>query len=148
MEEKFLKEALKEARRAYEEGEVPVGCVLVREGKILSRARNRVEREKNPLRHAEIVALEKALKETGEKYLYGCTLYVTLEPCVMCSYALVLARVERVVFMALDEKHGGVMSLFSILDEPLLNHRVRWEYRPLEEASALLRTFFRERRKE
>ncbi len=141
-----MEEALKEARKAYELSEVPVGCVLVREGDIISRAHNRVETLKDPTAHAEVLALREAFRRLGKKWLEDCTLYVTLEPCIMCSYALVLARVREVVFGALDEKHGGVMSLYNILDDPRLNHRIRWVYLPTEECSELLKDFFRERR--
>lgn len=141
-----MEEALKEARKAYELSEVPVGCVLVREGRIISRAHNRVEELGDPTAHAEMLALKEALGKLGKKWLEGCTLYVTLEPCIMCSYALVLARVREVVFGAPDERHGGVMSLYNILDDPRLNHRVRWVYLPTEECSRLLKDFFRERR--
>ena len=146
MREHFMEEALKEARKAYELSEVPVGCVLVREGRIISRAHNRVEELGDPTAHAEMLALKEALGKLGKKWLEGCTLYVTLEPCIMCSYALVLARVREVVFGAPDERHGGVMSLYNILDDPRLNHRVRWVYLPTEECSRLLKEFFRERR--
>jgi len=144
--ERFLREALKEAKKAYEEGEVPVGALVVREGKVLARAGNKVEALKDPTAHAELLAIREACKRTGEKFLYGATLFVTLEPCVMCAYACVLARIERVVFSAKDPKHGGVMSLFTLFEEPRLNHRVVWEYYPLKEAEKLLRSFFKERR--
>lgn len=146
MREDFLKEALEEARRALELGEVPVGCVVVKGDRIISRAHNLVETLKDPTAHAEILAIRGASKELGDWRLRDCSVYVTLEPCVMCSYALVLARVKEVVFGALDEKHGGVMSLYNLLDDPRFNHRVRWIYHPLEECGKLLRDFFRERR--
>ena len=141
-----MEEALKEARKAYELSEVPVGCVLVKNGEIISRAHNRVEELGDPTAHAEMLALKEALGKLGRKWLEDCTLYVTLEPCIMCSYALALARVKEVVFGAPDERHGGVMSLYNILDDPRLNHRVRWVYLPTEECSRLLKEFFRERR--
>ncbi len=146
MREAFMEEAIEEARKAAELSEVPVGCVLVKGSEILSKAHNMVETLQDPTAHAEILAIRKASEKLGRKWLEGCTLYVTLEPCIMCSYALVLARVDEVVFGALDEKHGGVMSLYSIMDDPRLNHRVRWVYLPNEECAKLLRDFFRERR--
>ncbi|RMH80128.1 MAG: nucleoside deaminase [Acidobacteria bacterium] len=143
MEEPFINLTLKLAREAYKKGEVPIGCIVVREGKVLSKAYNRVEELRDPTAHAELLALKKALKNSGEKYLYGCEVYVSLEPCPMCAYALVLARVERVVFLAQDELCGAVMSKFNLLEEPAFNHRVRWEYVPVEEAREMLRSFFR-----
>ena len=146
MREVFMREAVEEARRAVELSEVPVGCVLVREDEIVSRAHNMVESLKDPTAHAEILAIREATRRLGRKWLEDCTLYVTLEPCIMCSYALVLARVAEVVFGALDKRHGGVMSLYSILDDERLNHRVRWVYLPKEECSELLKDFFKGRR--
>ena len=146
MRELFMKEAIKEAEKAYKLSEVPVGCVLVKDEEVISRSHNRVEELKDPTAHAEMLALREAFGKLGRKWLEDCTLYVTLEPCIMCSYALVLARVKEVVFGALDEKHGGVMSLYNILDDPRLNHRVRWVYLPTEECSKLLKDFFKERR--
>lgn len=140
--EELIKEAIKEARKAYEEGEVPVGCIIFKEGKIVARAHNLVETLNDPTAHAEILAIRKASKNLKEKYLTDCEAIVTLEPCIMCSYAFVLAKVKKIYFLAPDEKHGGVMSLYNILDEPLLNHRVKWEYLPVEEASQLLSKFF------
>jgi len=144
--EKFLSIALEEAKKAFNKGEVPVGAIIVKEGKVISKAHNSVEELKDPTAHAEILAIREACRKLNTKFLEGCELYVTLEPCVMCSYALVLARVEKVIFSAFDKKHGGVVSIFNILDEPLLNYRVRWEYYPLEEASELLSEFFRKLR--
>jgi len=140
--ERFVKEALKEAKKAFKEGEVPVGAVVVKNGQILSRAHNEVERRKDPTAHAELLAIRRACRKLGEKFLYGATLFVTLEPCVMCAYACVLARLERVVFLAPDHRHGGVISVFSVLEEPKFNHRVKWELYPSEEASGLLKSFF------
>ena len=146
MREVFLKEALKEAERAYALGEVPVGCVVVKDGLILARAHNRTEELKDASAHAELLALREAAKVLGDWRLEGCELYVTLEPCIMCAYALILFRVDRVVFGAPDRKHGGVMSLYSLLDDDRLNHRVKWVYEPDEECGRLLREFFKERR--
>ncbi len=146
MREFFLKEALKEALKAYELGEVPVGCVVVRGGEIVGRGFNRTEALKDASAHAEIEALREAAQHLNSWRLSDCSVYVTLEPCVMCSYALVLFRVKEVVFGALDEKHGGVLSLYSILDDPRLNHRVRWVYQPSPECSKLLKDFFVGRR--
>jgi len=146
MRERFLREALKEARKALDLGEVPVGCVVVKGKEIVASAHNLTESLKDATAHAEVLALREASKRTGNWRLRDCTVYVTLEPCVMCAYSLVLARVDEVVFGAVDEKHGGIMSLYSILDDPRLNHHVRWVYHPLEECARLITDFFRERR--
>ncbi len=131
------------AKEAFERGEVPVGCVVAKDGKLLAKARNRVEELKDPCAHAEMLALKEASQRLGEKYLYGCEVYVSLEPCPMCTYAMVLYRVKRVVFFALDERCGAVMSRFNLLEEPSFNHRVSWEYIPVESAKELLRDFFK-----
>ena len=144
--QKFVEEALKEARKAFQKGEVPVGCVIFKENKIVARTHNLVETLKDPTAHAEILAIREATKSLGEKYLTDCEAVITLEPCVMCSYAFVLAKIKKVYFLALDKKHGGVMSLYNLLDDPLLNHRVKWEYVPVEEASLLLSEFFKKLR--
>jgi len=139
----FLSEALLEALRAKLKGEVPVGCVVVKGDEIIARAHNLTESLKDPTAHAEILAIREATKKLGRKFLNDCELYVTLEPCVMCAYACVLARVGKLVFGAPDRKHGGVISVFNILDEPTLNHKVRWEYFPLEGAGRVLSEFFK-----
>lgn len=138
----FIQLCLEEAKKAFEKGEVPVGCVVVKEGKVIAKAHNRVEELKDPTAHAELLAIREALRVLGDKYLSNCEVYVSLEPCPMCAYALVLARVERLVFLAQDEKLGAVMSLYSLLEEPAFNHRIRWEYVKVEEAGELLRNFF------
>ncbi|WP_448588390.1 nucleoside deaminase [Thermocrinis sp.] len=142
MEEKWIKECLKEAEKAFDAGEVPVGAVVVKGNRIIAKAHNRVEKLKDPTAHAEVLAIRKALKELREKYLYGCTMYVSLEPCPMCAYALILARMDRVVFLAQNEKAGGVMSLYNLLDDKSFNHRVKWEYKPMKEAQVLIERFF------
>jgi tRNA(adenine34) deaminase len=113
-----------------------------KDGKVIAKAHNRVEELKDPTAHAELLAIREALRVLGDKYLSNCEVYVSLEPCPMCAYALVLARVERLVFLAQDEKLGAVMSLYSLLEEPAFNHRVRWEYVKVEEAGELLKSFF------
>lgn len=145
--EEFIELCLEEAREGFYRGEVPVGCVIVKEGKVIAKAHNRVEQTKDPTAHAEMIAIKEAVQFLGSKYLYGCHVYVSLEPCPMCAYALVLARVERLIFLAPDPKYGAVMSVYNLLDEPVFNHRVKWEYIPVEEASTLLKTFFKEKRK-
>lgn len=144
--QRFIEEALKEAKKAYEKGEVPVGCVIFKGEEIVAKAHNLAETLGDPTAHAEILAIRKATQKLGEKYLRDCEAVITLEPCIMCSYAFVLSKIKKIYFLALDEKHGGVMSVFNVLDEPLLNHRVKWEYVPVEEASGLLSDFFRKLR--
>ncbi len=144
--QEFVQACLELAKKGFEKSEVPVGCVVVKDGVVIAKAHNRVEELKDPTAHAEMLALREAMQKLGEKYLYGCEVYVSLEPCPMCAYAMVLARVERVVFLALDEKCGAVMSRFNLFDEPYFNHRVKWEYLPMEEARSLLKEFFRKRR--
>ncbi len=145
-----MEEALVEARRAAELGEVPVGAVVVRGGEIVGRGHNRREVDGDPLAHAEMLALREAAAATGGWRLDGATLYVTLEPCAMCAGALVLSRVDRLVFAARDPKAGFCGSLGNLVADPRLNHRLEVaEGVGGEEAALLLRGFFarlRERR--
>ena len=134
---------LSSARKAYQKGEVPVGCVVVKDGRLIAKTHNRVEELKDPSAHAEMLALRQAREKLGGKYLYGCEVYVSLEPCPMCAYAMVLYRVKKLIFFAPDERYGAVMSRFNLLDEPSFNHKVLWEYLPIEEASRLLKDFFK-----
>lgn len=139
--------ALAEAQRAAEAGEVPVGAVVVRGGQIVGRGHNQVERLGDPTAHAEMIAISAACETLGTKNLTGCTLYVTLEPCPMCAGATVLARLDRLVFGALDEKAGAASTLYHIPQDPRLNHAVETLSGIEADASAdLLRAFFRERR--
>jgi len=145
-----MEEALTEARRAAELGEVPVGAVVVKDGEIVGRAHNRREVDGDPLAHAEMLALRQASTAIGGWRLDGATLYVTLEPCAMCAGALVLSRVDRLVFGARDPKAGFCGSLGNLVADARLNHRPQVsEGVGGEEAARLLRTFFarlRERR--
>ena len=139
--------ALEEAQKAGEEGEVPVGAVLVFEGQVIARGHNRPIGLSDPTGHAEILTLRAAAAATGNYRLPRSTLYVTLEPCVMCAGALVQGRVSRVVYGAEDPKSGGVQSLYAILSDERLNHRVEVQGGVLlEECREALRLFFRERR--
>ncbi len=142
----FLLEAIKLAEKAYRLGEVPVGCVIVKEGEILAGSHNLTSTLKDASAHAELLALRKASQKLGSKFLENCEVYVTLEPCIMCAYALILFRVKVVVFGALDKKHGGVISLYNLLDDERLNHKVKWVYEPVEECGRLLTDFFKGRR--
>ena len=146
-DEKYMKKALNEAMKAYELGEVPIGCVIVYEGKIIGRGYNRRNTDKNTLSHAEITAINKASKKMGDWRLEGCTLYVTLEPCQMCSGAIVQARIDRVVIGAMNPKAGCAGSILNILNMPEFNHQVPFETGVLvEESEALLKKFFKELR--
>jgi len=141
-------EALAEARLAAAEGEVPIGAVVVADGRIVGRGRNARERLNDPTAHAEILALHEASQELGRWRLSGATMYATLEPCPMCAGALVNARIDRLVYGVADPKAGAVDTLFDLVRDPRLNHRVRVESGILaEECGEILRQFFRERRK-
>jgi tRNA(adenine34) deaminase len=142
-----MQAALTEARLAAEAGEVPIGAVVLRDGTIVARAQNRVLRDLDPTAHAEMVALRAAAAAVGNYRLNGCALYVTLEPCAMCAGAMIHARLDRLVFAALDPKAGAAGSVLEVLNHPQLNHRMVVEQGILAEESAeLLRGFFRERR--
>ena len=141
--------ALSLAREAYDCGEVPVGAVIVREGRIVAQAYNLRETLHDPTAHAERIALTLAGKALGSWRLDGCTLYVTLEPCVMCAGAIVQSRIDRVVYGAKDPKAGACDSLYRIVSDPRLNHRAKITPGVLEdECGALLTQFFSDRRKE
>jgi tRNA(adenine34) deaminase len=144
---KFMHVALREARKAAEEDEIPVGAVIVRDGGILARAHNRPIRLKDPSAHAEILALRRAGRKQGNYRLTGCTLYVTIEPCAMCAGAIVQSRLRRVVFGASDPKAGASGSVLTVLNHPKLNHQVEIVKGVLaEECAAALRDFLRRRR--
>jgi len=139
--------ALDEAAKAGFQGEVPVGAVVVRGGELIARNHNRTSQLADPTAHAEALALRGAAEVLGDWRLTDCTLYVTLEPCAMCAGAIVLSRIERLVFAAVDPKAGMCGSLGNIVQDERLNHRVTLESGPMaEEAGALLREFFKERR--
>ena len=142
-----MTEALREARKAREAGEVPVGAVIVLDDRIIARAHNQRELLHDPTAHAEMIALTQAAEALENWRLTGARMFVTLEPCAMCAGALVLARVGEVVWATPDPRAGAVDSVFKILDEPRLNHRVLSRRGVLEaECRALLQEFFRERR--
>jgi tRNA(adenine34) deaminase len=142
-----MEAALAEARQAAEAGEVPIGAVAVYEGRILGRGQNRVLRDNDPTAHAEIVAMRQAAAALANYRLNGCSLYVTLEPCSMCAGAMIHARLDRLVYAAADPKAGAAGSVLEVLNHPKLNHRMQVEQGILgDQATELLRTFFRERR--
>ncbi|MBQ2116926.1 MAG: tRNA adenosine(34) deaminase TadA [Lachnospiraceae bacterium] len=147
MDLKYMKEAKRQARKAYALGEVPIGCVIVHEGKIIGRGYNRRNTDKNTLAHAEITAIRKASKVIGDWRLEECTLYVTLEPCQMCAGAIVQARIPRVVMACMNPKAGCAGSILNILDMPQFNHQVEVVSGVMEEeCSRMLKEFFKELR--
>ena len=145
--EKYMKEALKQAKKAYTLGEVPIGCVIVHEGKIIGRGYNRRNTDKNTLAHAEISAINKASKKIGDWRLEDCTIYITLEPCQMCAGAIVQARIPEAVIGCMSAKSGCAGSILNILENPSFNHQVSVTRGILEEeCSRMLKTFFAELR--
>lgn len=147
-DERWMRLALEEARAAEALGEVPVGAVIVRDGEVVSRGHNLTHTLQDPSAHAEMVAIRRAAQAIGHWRLLGCTLYVTLEPCAMCSGAIVLARVPRLVYAAADPKAGMSGSLENLVQHPKLNHRVELVTGVLaDESGDLLRAFFRARRR-
>lgn len=148
-EEKFMKEAIRQAKKAYALREVPIGCVIVYEGKIIARGYNRRNTDKNTTSHAEINAIRKASKKLGDWRLEGCTLYVTLEPCQMCAGAIVQARIDKVVIGSMNPKAGCAGSVLNLLEMDGFNHKVEMERGVLEEeCSTMLSGFFKELRME
>jgi tRNA(adenine34) deaminase len=146
-DEALMRRALDEARRCLEHGDVPIGAVLARNGEVLSAAGNERELRHDPTAHAEVLVLRAGSEALGTWRLEGCTLYVTLEPCAMCAGALVLARVDRLVYGSADPKAGFAGSLGDLVRDPRLNHRALVTAGVLgEESGELLRTFFRQRR--
>ena len=146
-QEKYMKEALRQAKKAYALGEVPIGCVIVHEGKIIGRGYNRRNTDKNTLAHAEITAINKASRKLGDWRLEGCTLYVTLEPCQMCAGAIVQARIDEVFMACMNPKAGCGGSILNILEMPEFNHQVKVTRGILEEeCSHMLTQFFKELR--
>jgi len=144
-----MKVAIDQAFIAEENGDVPIGCVIVYEGRIVAKAYNQREQLRDPTAHAEIIALTQAAEAVGSWRLHGCTVFVTLEPCPMCAGALVLARVDRLVYGCDDPKTGAVRSLYNIVQDPRLNHRVEVASGVMAEScSAQLQEFFRRRRTE
>ena len=147
LDEKYMREAIKQAKKAYALEEVPIGCVIVHEGKIIGRGYNRRTTDKNPLAHAEIAAIKKASKKINDWRLEDCTLYVTLEPCQMCAGAIVQARTKRVVVGCMNPKAGCAGSILNLLDMQEFNHQVELTTGVLgEECSVMMKQFFKELR--
>lgn len=146
-DEKYMKEAIKQAKRAAARGEVPIGCVIVCEGKIIGRGYNRRKTDKNTLSHAELTAIRRASKAMGDWRLEGCTMYVTLEPCQMCAGAIVQSRMDRVVIGCMNPKAGCAGSILNLLQMAEFNHQVELTYGVLKETcSNILKEFFKELR--
>lgn len=145
-QEKFMKEAIKEAIKARKKDEVPIGAVIVKEGKIVSRGYNLRESKQNSLKHAEIIAIDKACRRLNNFRLENCDLYVTVEPCLMCSGAIVQSRIRKVYFGACDEKYGAVTSVADAFDIKS-NHKVEFEQGICKEkCETLIKEFFKELR--
>ena len=146
-DEKYMKEAIRQAKKAWKIEEVPIGCVIVYQGKIIGRGYNRRTTDKNPLAHAEISAIKKASKVMGDWRLEDCTMYVTLEPCQMCAGAIVQSRMKKVVIGSMNPKAGCAGSVLNLLQMAQFNHQVEIERGVLEEeCSTMLSGFFRELR--
>ena len=144
----FMRAALTQAEKALEIGEVPIGAVVVCHGRIVGEGHNLRERDNDPTAHAEVIAIRQAASRLGSWRLTGCSLYVTIEPCPMCAGALVLARVERLIYGAADPKAGAVDSLYNIVRDARLNHRMDVTAGVLQsECAALMQAFFRRLRK-
>ena len=146
-DEKYMKAAIREAKKAYALQEVPIGCVIVRNGKIIARGYNRRNTDKNTLAHAELSAIKKASKKTGDWRLEDCIMYVTLEPCQMCAGAIVQSRLGKVVIGSMNPKAGCAGSVINLLQMKQFNHQVEMEKGVLEEeCSTMLSGFFQELR--
>ena len=146
-DERFMKEAIRQARKAYAIGEVPIGCVIVYEGRVIARGYNRRTIDKNTLAHAELLAIRKASRKLDDWRLQGCTMYVTLEPCQMCSGAIIQARIPKVVVGCMNPKAGCAGSILNLLDVPQFNHQAELVTGVLEEeCSQMMKEFFKELR--
>lgn len=147
IDKEFMQEALTEARKAYEIGEVPVGAVVVKDGVIVGRGHNLRESEKNALRHAELIAIDEACKTLGGWRLWQCDIYITLEPCPMCTGAIINSRIKRVVFGAYDKKAGSCASVVNLFELPYNHKPIVVEGILENECAEILKQFFSELRK-
>ena len=148
MQEKFMKEALKEAKKAYTKLEIPVGAVIVKDGKIIARAHNIKEEKQDTTKHAEIIAIQKASKKLKGWRLNDCEMYVTLEPCAMCAGAIIQARIKKIYIGTMDEKTGACGSVLNLLKDFKFNHTVEIETGILKDnCEQILKDFFKELRK-
>lgn len=141
-DEKFMRLAIEEAKKAEKKGEVPIGAVIVMDGEVVSTGHNERETTQKTLRHAELIAIEKANEKLNSWRLEDCTMYVTLEPCPMCAGALVQARMKRVVYGAKDPKAGCVGTLINLVTEERFNHQLKWTGSVLEEECGMMLTNF------
>ena len=143
----FMSEALKEAEKSLDKAEIPIGCVIVKDGEVIGRGHNAREELNQAIMHAEVMAIQEANRTVGNWRLLDCTLFVTIEPCVMCSGAIGLARIPKVIYGASNQKFGGAGSLYDILRDERLNHRVEVETGVMEEECAkIMQDFFRQSR--
>jgi len=142
----FMEIAYKEAYKAMLEDEVPVGAVIVKNGKIIAKAHNKKENNNNPMGHAEIECIKKACKKLNDWYLKDCELYVTLEPCVMCVGAIINARINKVYFGARDLKGGALGGLFNLMEQKGFNHYFEYEYKEDNKCSLILKDYFKNKR--
>ncbi|MDD4067228.1 MAG: tRNA adenosine(34) deaminase TadA [Clostridia bacterium] len=148
MKDSFMKEALKQAQKAYAIEEIPVGCVIVKDNKIIAKGYNKKETTNNPCGHAEIITIQKACKKISEWRLENCEMYVTLEPCMMCVGAIIQSRIKKVYIGTLDKKTGAVISKIDVNNQYIVNHKFEYEVGILEdECSNILKDFFRILRK-
>ena len=148
MKEKIMKEALKEAQKAYKKLEVPVGAVIVKDGKIIARGYNQKESKTDTTKHAEIIAIQKASKKLKAWRLNNCEMYVTLEPCSMCAGAIINSRIKKIYIGTLDKKTGAAGSVFNLFEDYVFNHKVEIEKGILQkDCEQILKDFFRELRK-
>ena len=148
MQEYFMKQALKEAEKAYKKLEVPVGAVIVKDGKIIARGYNQKENKKDTTKHAEIIAIQEASKKLGSWRLIDCEMYVTLEPCSMCAGAIINSRIKKIYIGTKDEKTGAVGSVLNLLEDYKFNHKVEIESGIMQkECEKILKDFFKELRK-
>ena len=147
MEEKFMREALKEAKKAYDKLEIPVGAVIVKDGKIIARAHNQKETKCDTTNHAEILAIQKASKKIKSWRLLDCEMYVTLEPCSMCAGAIINSRIKKVYIKKKNKKTGAVGSVFNLFNDYTFNHKVEYETGILKnECEEIIKSFFKELR--
>ena len=145
---RYMKEAIKEAKKAELIDEVPIGCVIVKDGKIIARAHNMRETKQNPIGHAEILAIEKASKKLKSWRLDGCELFITLEPCIMCSGAIIQSRIKTICYGAKDPKGGALGSSINVMDANNINHHPEIRSGIMEEeCSSLLTNYFKNKRK-
>ena len=147
MQEKFMKEALKEAKKAYKKLEIPVGCVIVKDGEIIAKAHNLKELKKDTTKHAEIIAIQRASKKLNSWRLLDCEMYVTLEPCPMCAGAIINSRIKKIYIGTLDEKTGACGSVLNLFKDYKFNHKVEVEKGIMkDECEKILKEFFKELR--